>query len=171
MCWPRVALWIVWEAQPPYRSQQPPILSYPSTSTLGTSFITAINMSPCKLLVYLDTVNSLRMRMVLPPPPLTDENTVPGTQPVLGWEDLTSWECQRHQWNPEHQSGCRESQPGWQLSMKFQLGSEPVFRREGLRILLGPDMGPAESAYQAWVQPRAPEIMVSERTPTSQTSD
>ena len=69
-------------------------------------------MSPCKLLVYLDTVNSLRMRMVLPPPPLTDENTVPGTQPVLGWEDLTSWGCQRHQWNPEHQSGCREGQPG-----------------------------------------------------------
>ena len=33
--------------------------------------------------------------MVLPPPPLADENTVPGTQPVLGWEDLTSWECQR----------------------------------------------------------------------------
>lgn len=69
-------------------------------------------MSPCKPLVCLDAVNSLRMRIVLPPPSLADENTVPGTGLVLGWEDLIYWEHQRHWWNPEHQSGCRGSQPG-----------------------------------------------------------
>ena len=41
-----------------------------------------------------------------------------------------------------------------------------MFRREGLRILLGPDMGPAESTHQASIRPWAPETMVSERAPT-----
>ena len=166
VCWPRVACWTVWEPQPRYLSRQPPILSYPSTSTPGTSSITAINMSPCKPLVCLDAMNSLRTRIVLPPPSLADENTVPGIRLVLGWEDLIYWERQRRQWSSEHQSGCRGSQPGWQLSRKFQSGSEPVFRREGLRILLGPDMGPAESTHQASIRPWAPETMVSERAPT-----
>lgn len=69
-------------------------------------------MTPWKPLVCLDALNSLRMRIVLPPPSLADENTVPGTGLVLGWEDLIYWEHQRHWWNPEHQSSCRGSQPG-----------------------------------------------------------